>query len=401
MSQRRWFLQTSLYLGASWPLWLRSSLSSVSAPVKVKKKGEMIYRQLGRTGFYVSEISLGSSPLPEWGLFREIIDRGVNYIDSSHTYQGGNAERMIGRLCREVGRDKIYVATKFHLRPSDTVSSIIRTVEGSLRRLQSDYIDVLMIHGVNHPAELTDERVLEALARLKKAGKYRYQGFSCHQNHLEVMAAAIEGNLYDVIQIGYNVYDLKKGEKPIRTYPDYLGTSGLKPLFRRAAGQGIGLVAMKALKVGGRRQDLSQFHPKASSIYQAMLKWVLANPYISTVVTEMLTYQQMEEDLAVVGERLSRAERKNLYRLVAQTSHLTCRMCGTCQKVCPQSIPLPTILRYLYYFEIQQKYSLAKEAYARLKPALKECLSCRQCEENCPYQLPVQDLFQSAQKILA
>ena len=401
MSQRRWFLQTSLYLGASWPLWLRSSLSSVSAPVKVKKKGEMIYRQLGRTGFYVSEISLGSSPLPEWGLFREIIDRGVNYIDSSHTYQGGNAERMIGRLCREVGRDKIYVATKFHLRPADTVSSIIRTVEGSLRRLQSDYIDVLMIHGVNHPAELTDERVLEALARLKKAGKYRYQGFSCHQNHLEVMAAAIEGNLYDVIQIGYNVYDLKKGEKPIRTYPEYLGTSGLKPLFRRASGQGIGLVAMKALKVGGRRQDLSQFQTKSSSIYQAMLKWVLANPYISTVVTEMLTYQQMEEDLAVVGEHLSRAERKNLYRLVAQTSHLTCRMCGTCQKVCPQSIPLPTILRYLYYFEIQQKYSLAKEAYARLKPALKECLSCRQCEENCPYQLPVQDLFQSAQKILA
>jgi hypothetical protein len=361
----------------------------------------MIYRRLGRTGFYVSEISLGSSPLPEWGLFREIIDRGVNYIDSSHTYQGGNAERQIGRLCRQVGRDKIYVATKFHLRDHDTISSIIRTVEGSLRRLQSDYIDVLMIHGVSKASQLTDDRVLEAFARLKKAGKYRYRGISCHQNHLEVMAQAIKCDLYDVIQIGYNVYDLQKGEKPIRTYSDYLGTSGLKPLLRQAARQGIGLVAMKTLKVGGRRQDLTAFRSESSSIYQAMLKWVLANPSISTVVTEMLTYQQMEEDLAVVGQTLTKAERKSLYRLVACTGHLTCRLCGTCEKACPQSIPLPTIFRYLHYFEGQGKESLAREGWASLNPTRWACLNCGECERNCPYHLPVRQFYRRAQILLS
>lgn len=360
----------------------------------------MFYRRLGRTGFYVSEISLGGSPLPDWGLFREIIDRGVNYIDCSHTYMGGNAERQIGRLCQEVGRDKIYVATKFHFRPKDTTDSIIRTVEGSLRRLRSDYIDVLMIHGVNNPEHLTDDRILAAFELLKKQGKYRYRGFSCHQNHLQVVTKAIECNLYDVIQIGYNIYDIQKGENPIRTYPDYLGDSGLKHLLRQAYNREIGLVAMKTLKVGGRRQDLSAYHSGTSSIYQAMLKWVLANPFISTVVTEMLNFQQMEEDLAVVGQEITKEEKRSLYYLVARTSRLTCRLCGTCERVCPQSNPVPTVLRYLHYFEGHGKKDWARKAFAQLNISPQSCFNCGECDKHCPYSLPVRQLFRKALTLL-
>ncbi len=400
MNSRRLFIKKSFFTLSSLPLSPLLFTSASSPPHRIKK-GNMIYRRLGRTGFYVSEISLGSSPLPDWGLFREIIDRGVNYIDCSHTYMGGNAERQIGRLAREVGRDKIYVATKFHFRPQDTITSVIRTVEGSLRRLQFDYIDVLMTHGVSNPEHLTDERILTAFDQLKQQGKYRYRGFSCHQNHLQVFTKAIECNLYDVIQIGYNIYDLQKVENPIRTYPDYLGVSGIKELFQQAFDREIGLVAMKTLKVGGRRQDLTAYQQGTTSIYQAMLKWVLSNPYLTTVVTEMLNFQQMEEDLAVVGQEITEKEKRNLYRLVAKTSRLTCRMCGTCEKVCPQSNPLPTVLRYLHYFEGQEKKEWARQKFAQLKTSLQPCLNCGLCEKYCPYLLPVRQLFQEAQVLLA
>jgi len=241
-----------------------------------------------------------------------------------------------------------------------------------------------MTHGVSNPEHLTDERILTAFDRLKQQGKYRYRGFSCHQNHLQVFTKAIECNLYDVIQIGYNIYDLQKVENPIRTYPDYLGVSGIKELFQQAFDREIGLVAMKTLKVGGRRQDLTAYQQGTTSIYQAMLKWVLSNPYLTTVVTEMLNFQQMEEDLAVVGQEITEKEKRNLYRLVAK-----------------QSNPLPTVLRYLHYFEGQEKKEWARQKFAQLKTSLQPCLNCGLCEKYCPYLLPVRQLFQEAQVLLA
>ena len=116
-----------------------------------QKRGDMWYRRLGRTGLFISEISLGGSPLPDWSLFREIVERGVNYIDSSTSYNNGNSERQIGRLIKEAGRDKVFVCTKFHLRGRWDEDSILRSVEGSLERLQTDCLDVLSIHGAERP----------------------------------------------------------------------------------------------------------------------------------------------------------------------------------------------------------------------------------------------------------
>ncbi|MFQ6038890.1 MAG: aldo/keto reductase, partial [Candidatus Aminicenantales bacterium] len=116
-----------------------------------KIRDGMAYRRLGRTGLWVSEISLGGSPVPDWAIFRQIIERGVNYIDTSHSYMNGNSERQIGRLLKEVGRDTVHVGTKFHLRRNWSKASIIASVEGSLKRLQTDYLDVLLIHGAQDP----------------------------------------------------------------------------------------------------------------------------------------------------------------------------------------------------------------------------------------------------------
>jgi predicted aldo/keto reductase-like oxidoreductase len=159
---------------------------------------------------------------------------------------------------------------------------------------------VLLIHGAEEE-QLTDERVLGAFEKLKGQGKYRFKGLSCHSNHDRTVRKAVECGHYDMLMFGYNVFDIQETEKPIRVYDDYLGVSGISRLLALAIAKDVGIIAMKTLKVGGRRQNLEKYKAGTTSIYQAMLKWVLENRNVASVATEMLNYQQMEEDLSAVG----------------------------------------------------------------------------------------------------
>jgi predicted aldo/keto reductase-like oxidoreductase len=366
------------------------------------KRGQMYYRRLGRTDLYISEISLGGSPVPEWPILVQAIERGVNYIDTSHSYQNGNSERLIGRLMKEFERGKVYVGTKFHVRKKWSKESILDTVEGSLNRLQTDYIDVLHIHGAGTEEILTDERVLSAYELLKKEGKCRHTGISCHANHHKVVTKAIECGHYDVIQLGYNAFDIRKSETEIETHEDYLGASGVRHLLTLAKNHDVGIIAMKVLKVGGKRQNLAKYKTDGQSIFQMMIKWALENPNIASVNTEMLTFEQLEEDLAAVGQELSSGQRTALYCHVAENAKDYCHMCGTCQSECPSGVKTSEILRYLAYYESYQKHSRAVKSYnaLRTEEQASSCQNCGICESVCPYGVSVRDRIRHAHRIL-
>jgi len=302
-TDRREFIKKLAAGALSAPLAARQLLQSAPSPAAPSriKKGDMYFRKLGRTELLVSEISLGGSPIPERPVLFQSIERGINYIDTSHTYMNGNSERGIGEALKEFGRDKIHVATKFHLRRSWSRETIVDTVESSLKRLQTDYIDVLCIHGASDPELLTDERVLEAFERLRKEGKYRFRGLSCHSNHENIVEKAVSCGVYDMILLGYNVFDIKESDEEIEVYDDYLQACGLSRMISSAKEKNVGIIAMKTLKVGGRRQKLEKYEDGTASSYQAMLKWALSNPDISSVATEMMNFRELEEDLAVVG----------------------------------------------------------------------------------------------------
>ena len=363
----------------------------------------MWYRRLGRTDLWISEISLGGSPLPDWSLFREIIERGVNYIDTSTSYSNGNSERQIGRLFKEAGRESAFVCTKFHLRGGWDKDSIITSVEGSLRRLQTDYLDVLAVHGAERPDDLVDERALSAFEQLKKEGKCRFSGLSCHSNHEAVVRTAVNSGRYDMVQVGYNVFDIEEPSSDVETYDDYLGTSRLKALIQYAAAHGVGVIAMKTLKVGGRRQNLEKYRRRTSSLFQSMLRWVLENRHISSAVTEILNREQMEEDLAVPGTDLTPEERFGLWLHVAENGRDYCRLCGRCRKRCPSHIATTDILRFLAYHESYGKTAAAKAGYSGLSPAetASACRDCGACEEACPYGVRVRAMIRRAHSALA
>jgi predicted aldo/keto reductase-like oxidoreductase len=366
-------------------------------------KGGLGYRRLGRTGLSISEIALGGSPLPDPTLLRELFDRGVNYIDTSHNYDNGNSERLIGRLFAAVGRDKVFVSTKFHVQPRDTEATIIASVRGSLSRLATDYIDVLGIHGAEDPDVLEDERVLGAYEKLKKEGVWRFRGLSCHANHDAVVRKAVSSGLYDVVQVGYNVFDIQEPEREVKTYEDYLGTSGLRGLLDFARGRDVGVIAMKTLRVGGRRQNLEAYRTGTASIYQAMLKWVLADSRVTAAVTEILSREQMEEDLAASTSPLSAAEGRTLRRFVRDNGRDYCHFCGRCQESCPARVATTAVQRALAYHESYGKTARGRALYAELGNGrtVPACRDCGRCEVACPYGVSVRARLREAHRLLA
>src|SRR6185436_19636491 len=113
------------------------------------------YKTLGRTGLRISDISFGSSRLRtgEEDLVKYALDRGVNYFDTAESYTGGDSETVIGNALRGK-RDKVYVVSKVSAGASECKAPMMSALEGSLRRLQTDYVDIYFNHAVNDVARL-------------------------------------------------------------------------------------------------------------------------------------------------------------------------------------------------------------------------------------------------------
>ncbi len=373
-----------------------------AAPGRIVRDG-MVYRRLGRTGLHISEIALGGSPLPDERLLFRLVERGVNYLDVSESYENGNVERLAGRAMKAFGRDRIMVHTRFHLKERSTEASIIASVEASLRRLGTDHVEVLGIHGVEDPKDLTDGRVLGAFEKLKARGTFLFRGVTCHVNQHTVIPEAVACGLFDMVQIGYNVFDIQETEKDVRTYGDYLGESGVRRLIDLAAAKDVGVTAMKVLKVGGRRQNLAAYQAGGPTLFQAMLKWALADDRVAAVVTEILNESQMEEDLAVVGRPVTRADRRVLHDHLAANAREYCHFCGLCQAACPAGVRTADISRCLAYAESYGKTERARSEYRNVPDgrSASACGDCGACERACPYGLPVRERTRRAAGLLA
>ncbi|GGJ12739.1 UNVERIFIED_ORG: aryl-alcohol dehydrogenase-like predicted oxidoreductase [Paenarthrobacter nicotinovorans] len=171
----------------------------------------MEYRLLGRTGVRVSPLCLGAMMFGPWGnndhadatrIIHRALDAGINFIDTADVYSGGISEEIVGQAI-EGRRDDVFLATKFFMPmdPDDPNQSggsrrwIIREVENSLRRLNTDYIDLYQVH---RPSPDTDvEETLGALTDLVRQGKVRYIGSSSYSGSqiVEAQWAARERNL--------------------------------------------------------------------------------------------------------------------------------------------------------------------------------------------------------------
>lgn len=183
------------------------------------RSGDMIYRTLGRTKEKVSVIGLGGHHIgrqedeqESMRIIRSAIDHGINFMDNCWDYHNGGSEIRMGKVLRDGYRKKVFLMTKFDGR---TKQSAAQQINESLKRLQTDYIDLMQFHEI---IRLEDpDRIFapggaaEAMLEARKAGKVRYIGFTGHKDplvHIRMLEVAAANNFrFDAVQLPLNVMD--------------------------------------------------------------------------------------------------------------------------------------------------------------------------------------------------
>jgi predicted aldo/keto reductase-like oxidoreductase len=360
--------------------------------------------RLGRTGLEIPDVGFGGSRLRgDEDLVRYALDRGITYFDTAESYTGGSSEETIGRAL--VGRrDEVVLASKVVTEPADPPRKLMAALEGSLRRLRTDRIDVYFNHAVNDPARL-DEAWVEFCSRAREQGKIRFTGVSGHGGRLvECLERALDEDMTDVILAAHNFgQDERFWERYTRGMDFVARQPDLPPVLTRAAKKGVGVVAMKTL-MGGRLNDLRPYEKPGSTYAQAALRWTLSQPHTDALVVTMRSREQIDEYLGASGwTRPKRADQALLGAYLERNSRRHCRHgCATCEAACPAGVPVSEVLRTRMYAEDYCDPELAREEYARLDARAAACLACtaRPCAGACPHGLPVDQLTKHTHRLL-
>ena len=212
MSNRRNFIKKSI-IGitgvAALPIIIKSEKKQ---PVEKNKK--MIYRTLGRTGIKLPIISMGVMNADNPNLVKTSLDSGIVHFDTAHFYQRGKNEEMVGQIVKNYPKESYFIATKvpgFHedrktgnVNQNANAKMFLEKFELSLKRLQMKSVDLLYLHSVKSKEGATFKPLMKAMSDLKKQGKIKYIGISTHRNEPEVIRAAVDCKLYDVVLTAYN-----------------------------------------------------------------------------------------------------------------------------------------------------------------------------------------------------
>lgn len=298
------------------------------------------YRRLGRTGLRVSVYGLGTNAFggradedTSVALIHHALDHGVNLLDTANIYTGGRSEQIIGKAIRG-RRSQVLVATKCGMRvgdgPNDAGASrghILREVDGSLRRLGTDYIDLYQIHEFD--PNTPEEETLRALDDLVRQGKVRYVGCSnvaawqlCKALWTSDRCGLVR---YDSVQPPYSPADrrierdliplcLDQGVGILAYYPLAGGIltgkyrPGSPPPRESRAVTQPGFAARLTERALALAQDLDRIAAEAgATVAQVTLAWVMQRPGITSALVGATRIAQQEENLRAVDLRLDPA----------------------------------------------------------------------------------------------
>jgi len=319
------------------------------------------YRLLGRSGLRVSPLALGTMTFgDDWGwgaaedearrIFDAYVDRGGNFIDSANGYTNGTAERFIGSFARD-RRDSLVISTKYSLttRPGDPNSggnhrkSMVRSVEDSLQRLQTDYIDLLYLHAWD--ATTPVDEVLRAMDDLVRMGKVLYIGISntpaWQVARMQAIADLRGWSPLVALQIEYSLVE-RTVERELIPMARELGL-GVIPWSPLASGVLTGKYTLADLDVGdgsagavGSRKNVAAANgaltPRALAIAdvvkdvasameitpsQVALAWAMRNPAVTSPIIGVRTLAQLEDNLGALDVHFDDSQLDSLEKVSA------------------------------------------------------------------------------------
>lgn len=401
---RRRFLKTTAAAGAA----LASADRLFAAPAAGEKPTVPLVT-LGKTGQKVTKLGMGTSWALDQSFVQAALFAGVRYIDTSESYENTKAEKVVGEvLDRTKMRKDVYLVTKnagYRTAKGDNARKVFEShLDDSLGRLKTDYVDAYYIHGIASTKEgdpapalnmLRDPDVKAAFEALKKAGKIRFAGLSCHDARLpEILEVAAEVGWIDQVMIKYNFRDVGGKDR----YDE------LNRAIDKASKANIGMVAMKSQ--GGAvnfPEKMKALAEKGFKKEVAAIKTIWMDGRMQVVVSEMTNRSDLRENIAASTEALTGKEAALLEEHRKATSHLYCHGCGHLCETAARGVPVATVLRYYRYYEAYGKREQARALYQALPVVSRQLIDADllAAEAACPFALPVASLIRQADRRLS
>ena len=373
----------------------------------------MQYRDFGKTGVKVSPIGFGMMRLPAdhegnvdeaqaIKILRTAIDHGLNYVDTAFNYHGGNSESITGKALLDGYRDKVYLATKFPtwlLKAPEDFESIL---DKQLDRLQTDHIDMYLLHTLNaisFEKKVLRHGILDKLKAAKAAGKIKYIGFSFHDK-LDVFKTICDSFDWDFCQIQLNYLDTKY----------QAGLEGLK----YAADKGFAVSIMEPLRGGFLANNVPQsvrelFSANGKSVVEWGLDYLWNMPEVSVVLSGMSSEEQVLQNIEYASRSsagmLDHNGMKTIEKaqeIFASYNTIPCTGCSYCLP-CPKGVAIPYNFIVYNNYQIDDDFPLEKGRYdnwvTMFGKKASDCVGCHACEQICPQHLNVAERLEKVAEI--
>ncbi|MBW2421659.1 MAG: aldo/keto reductase [Deltaproteobacteria bacterium] len=374
---------------------------AAAGPARVRR-----YVELGKTGLKMPDISFGTGSLADPELIAYAYDRGMTYFDTAEGYpmsKPGLAEKAIAKVLKGK-RNEVVLASKQVTKPNDKRAEMMRRLDNSLKRLQTDRIDVYFNHAVNDVARMKSPEWADFIALAKQQGKIRFSGMSGHGGHLkDALSFSLDNDLVDVILAAYNFgQDPAFYESLTKSFDMVANQTGLPPILAKAQEKGVGVIAMKTL-MGARLNDMKPYERAGGQYSQAAFRWVLSNPDVDGLIVTMKSREMIDEYLAASGTgAVQKSDVELLRQYAALNGSTQCRPgCGECVASCPYGVEIDDVLRARMYSRDYANPEQGRAAYAQLTTGASACLSCANptCADACSYGLDIPKLTRTAAEL--
>ena len=356
----------------------------------------MEYRKFGKTDLQPSILGFGMMRLmknedgtinEQWAIetLRAAIDDGLSYVDTAYAY--GDSERVTGLCLQDGYREKVTLATKIPVNKLESEEDFDRILDEELQRLQTDHIDVYLLHALNRERweHVQKLNILSLAERAKAAGKIRHIGFSFHDD-LEVFKTILNGyDGWEFCQIQLN-------------YMDVNYQAGLEGL-RLAHEEGLAVVIMEPLRGGSLvnvPKEVAELLP--GNPVESALNFLWNMPEVNVVLSGMSNTEQMQQNMAYAHKATAGmlTAEENAAILAAgdkmrASLQIPCTGCDYCN-VCPQEIAIPKIFAIANQLQLDGNWMQAEAGYAALEGhTAQQCVQCGACVQACPQHIAIFD----------
>lgn len=323
--------------------------------------------RLGKTGLMVTQLGFGGIPIQRLNekdavaVVTKCLDLGINFIDTANAYS--TSEERIGKAI--AGRKEgLILATKSTSRSRE---GIIKNLDQSLKMLGVDCIDLYQFHNVSDAKSL--EIVLdpqgprEELEKAKKAGKIKHIGVTCHQ--IDTAKKAVASDKFETVMFPFN----------------FVASEAMDELIPLARAHDVGFITMKPL-AGGMISNA-----RIAFKYLFQFPDIVSIPGIEKV-------EEIEEIAGLLSRQphLTAGDKREMEQLKQQLGARFCHRCDYCQP-CKQGIAISTVMIFPSLAARLPDHQIYSGFWGSLVEKASECSLCGECEERCPYHLPVREML--------